>query len=76
MDPVLCTDGHTYERRAIEAWCARILYLGKSGASVAADLLCAHGLVSGLFLLVMWACGGPFGRCHGWFCWVGDISCL
>ncbi len=21
MDPVLCADGHTYERRAIEAWC-------------------------------------------------------
>lgn len=29
MDPVLCTDGHTYERRAIEAWCARILYSGR-----------------------------------------------
>ena len=26
IDPVLCADGHTYERRAVEAWCGSTRY--------------------------------------------------
>ena len=35
-DPVLATDGHTYERRAIEAWLARRLTSPRTGGELQA----------------------------------------